>query len=95
MPIYCYRHPKTGEIIEKIRPMADFEKPLVLEDGTVCARDINAEHNEGDRPHSGVDHKTAEPWDVDSAYIKEAKPKFLRTRDGTRLTRDQYYKYLK
>lgn len=40
MPIYQYKHPKTGEIIEKFQSPKDYQKPLVLEDGTKCTRVI-------------------------------------------------------
>lgn len=41
MPIYQYQHPNTGEILEHYCPAKDYNKPLILEDGTICPRIIS------------------------------------------------------
>ena len=38
MPIYCFKHPKTGEVFEELRLMKDIDKPFFAEDGIECPR---------------------------------------------------------
>lgn len=38
MPLYEYKHPKTGEIFEDIRTFANGDKPFVADDGVKCPR---------------------------------------------------------
>ncbi len=94
MPLYCYKNPKNNKIIEVIRPMSQSSEPLILDDGTICPRDINAEHLPNKKQHRGKNHKEAEIWDVDADYLKKANPKTVKTRNGTILPRKEYHKYL-
>lgn len=93
MPVYCYKNPNNEEIIEAIRPISKRDDPLILEDGTSCDR---VPFEEFIARHRGKNHsdKGTEVWDLDSDYVKKMSPKFIKTRDGTKLSKDQYYKYL-
>lgn len=82
MPIYCFRHPKTGEVIEVMRPMADSAKPYVHTDGVECARDIGAEQG-----HSVV-NRDAEFWERFPSDVRATNPKFVRSKDGRKIRYD-------
>lgn len=43
MPLYCYRHPKTGKLTDHFAPFGKAPKSVTLADGTVCARCLAAE----------------------------------------------------
>jgi len=83
MPIYIYKHPDTGEIIEELRPMSESDKPLVLEDGTVCHRYFGGELTQDDkrrRQYRGTNGH--EGFEVDPDYYKALRPKRVRFKDG-------------
>jgi len=83
MPIYIYRHPKTGDLIEELRPMSECKKPLVLADGTICERVFGGEqtiNNKRRRQYRGV--RGHEGFEVDPDYYKALNPKKVRFKDG-------------
>jgi hypothetical protein len=78
MPIYTYKHPKTEELFEELRPVSKRNKPFIAPDGVKCKRIIVV----GKGP--GVIDKNAEVWEKDSAYVKSVNPKYVRYQDGHR-----------
>jgi hypothetical protein len=78
MPIYSYKNPKNGEVFDEIRNMKDYDKPFILEDGTVCDRIYFSEQN------LTVIDKNREVFEVDPGYVKKCKPKYVKFRDGHR-----------
>ena len=73
MPIYCYKHPKTGEIFEVIRPMKDSDEPYIAPDGIKCERIIS-------QFSGGKGNK--EVFEADPAYVKRMNPKYVKFQDG-------------
>ena len=81
MPIYVFRHPKTGEEFEEMRSFADREKPFHSPDGWRCDRVLFPTAN-------AVIDKNAEVWEKDPSYVKSLRPKYVRTRSGKRIRYD-------
>jgi len=80
MPIYSYRHPRTGEIFEDFRLMRDADT-FVAPDGETCERVVNFESF---RPIN----KTLEFWERFPNDVKRSRPKFVRDKAGRRLKYD-------
>lgn len=77
MPIYQFKHPKTGEIFEDIRSFKNINKPFFAPDGVKCERikvSTNVRGWRGDR----------EVFEADSSFVKKTKPKYVKFRDGHR-----------
>lgn len=81
MPIYCYRNPKDDSIIKVIRLFSESDKPYILDDGTECVRDREYELNS---QSLGIVDKNGECFERYPDYVKSAKPKFVKFRDGHR-----------
>ena len=77
MPMYTYKHPKTGEIFEKLRSVSSRNKLFITSDGMKCKR---VEVPPGGGP--GIVNKNAEAWEKDSSYVKSLNPKYVRYQDG-------------
>ena len=41
--IYCYRHPGTGEVLERNFPIGKAPEVIETDDGVTCARDFQSE----------------------------------------------------
>lgn len=73
MPIYEYQHPITKEIFEVLRPVSEYKKPYISEDGTECVRVMSGCHGwKADR----------EVFEVDAEYVRKVKPKYIKFNDG-------------
>jgi hypothetical protein len=78
MPIYTYKHPKTGELFDVLRNMSDMDRPYISEDGAKCKRVFSL-------PRSlGYINKNAEVFEVARDYTKKCNPKYVKFRDGHR-----------
>jgi len=84
MPLYEYRHPKTGEIFEDIRSFSQSDEPYIADDGTKCEK---VPIWDG-QCRMGLVNNNAEVWQKDPDYVKRMKPKYLRTREGHRIRYD-------
>jgi hypothetical protein len=82
MPVYCYRHKNTGEIIEVLRPMSDSDKPYIHTDGVECIRDFGAENG-----HAVV-NSSKEFWERFPNDVKTTNPKYVRSKDGQKIKYD-------
>ena len=98
MPVYQYKHPKTGEIIDKFRLSKDYKKPLVLEDGTVCERhydysSVQFMDQSRVRPNTGDPAKDAdyEKKVKDPERAMKNRKKLFGT-EGVSITKSPYYK---
>ena len=93
MPTYTYKHPKTGEFFEDIRPFSKANEPFIAPDGVRCENVPwwSDPDNCGDKckKHSkGLIDKKCEVWEKDSAYVKSVNPKYVRTQSGHRIRYD-------
>lgn len=77
MPIYTYKNPKTGEEFDEIVPFSQGDKPLILDDGTVCERIFSI-------TGLGIIDNNAEVFKKDAAFVKKCNPKYIRLRNGHR-----------
>lgn len=80
MPIYVYRHPRTGEEFEEIRSYSKADTPFIAPDGVKCPRVTFPKSSSG----GCVVDKNAEGWEKDPGYYKKLNPKFVRYQDGHR-----------
>ena len=80
MPIYEYFNPETDEIIEVLLPIADRNKDYITEDGVHCKR-IEVPSDMG---YMGRIEGEREVFEVDREAVKNAKPKYIKFRDGHR-----------
>jgi len=81
LPIYTYKHPKTGEIFETIRPVDKRDAPFVHIDGTICERLIIP----SSIGYCGLSLKEVEVWDAEKSYVKAVRPKYVMTRKGKKI----------
>lgn len=86
MPIYLFKHPKTGKIFEDIRSFKDFDKPFISPDGETCDRiipgtEVNARKRKGRASRAGM---KLEVFQADPQYVRRNHPKYVRFRDGHR-----------
>lgn len=79
MPIYEYKHPKTGEIFTEIRKIKDRDKPFTAPDGEVCERIFFSKMG-----YMGRSEKDREVFELDRDYAKKIRPKYVKYRDGHR-----------
>ncbi|NJL70148.1 MAG: hypothetical protein HC888_00440 [Candidatus Competibacteraceae bacterium] len=91
MPIYEYKHPKTGEIFNDIRTFSKMTEPFVAPDGTICpfiswfeAPDA-ADVVKGNKWSKSTVDKKCEVWEKDPEYVRKCNPKYVRTRSGERI----------
>jgi len=76
VPLYEYKHPATGEIFSDLRKYEDMDKPYIAPDGVECPRIFSG--------FGGGWRTDREVFEVDSSYVKECKPKYVKFRDGHR-----------
>lgn len=79
MPIYEFKHPKTGEVFEEIRLMKDRDKPFISADGETCERIFFSSMG-----YMGRCEKERECFELDPHYCKKISPKFIKYRDNHR-----------
>ena len=84
MPVYSYKHPETGEIFEDLRKVKDRNKPYILKDGTKCKK---IEFFEEDKAPWGW-RSGREVYEVDSAWCKKCRPKYILKNNGERVRYD-------
>lgn len=96
MPIYEFKHPKTGEIYEEFRPMSDYKRPLKLADGTICERIISSGIQTID--HSKIKPNTGNPKkDADYEKMVKCPERAMKNRkklfgtEGVSITKSEFY----
>ena len=76
MPIYLYQHPKTKKIFEALRLIKNRNKSFYAPDGVKCKR-VTCNKFSDWRKHREV-------FELDPAYVKKCRPKYVKFRDGHR-----------
>jgi len=101
---YFFKHPNTGKIYEDERTVFDVSRPFVAPDGVECEstherpkdheihkplkKSKTTEKKLNKEKPKGINNKTREVWEVDRKYVRDCKPKFVRTRSGERIKYD-------
>ena len=84
MPVYVYKHPKTGEEFEEIRSFTNMDKPFIAEDGVKCKRVLfpmtKPDPKKGNR--SSRAGKKLECFEADPGYVRKMNPKTIKFNDG-------------
>jgi len=88
MPIYYYKHFKTGEIFEEIRKIKDRDKKFIAPDGIECKRIFYNPNEEAIKKNVKKNVRTSrageklEVFQADPTYVKKCRPKTIKFRDG-------------
>ncbi|MFW6173441.1 MAG: hypothetical protein ACOC5T_06845 [Elusimicrobiota bacterium] len=84
MPLYVYKHPKTGEIFEVLRKMSDCKKKYKAPDNVWCERIFyNPQMVDIDKKNrTSRAGEKLEVFQADPKFVKKMGPKYVRFRDG-------------
>ena len=85
VPVWWYKHPKTGEMFSDLRTKGFEKKPLVVK-GVICELDLDyilpTKKHKPLGPRQMFKDGQREVWEADSHYVKKCNPKYVKYQDG-------------